>query len=283
MELAGGKIRWQKNLRTDFAGEPGLWAYAESPLVDGDTLVCTPGGAEATMIALKKKSGETIWKCAAPDGEAAGYASVVITYSGGIKQYVQLLGKSVIGVEAQMGKFLWRYLKQSDRDMPNIPTPVVDGSYVYAVPKRLGGSLIKINAQDPTAEPEQVYFSAKLPSAIGGTVKLGAFLYGTTGQGLHCVDFASGDVKWSDRSLSAAAVCYADGCLYLHGENEGNVALVEATPEGYREKGRFTPPGQPERGQAKAWAYPVVANGRFYIRDQEVLWCYDVKAQRASP
>ncbi len=167
--------------------------------------------------------------------------------------------------------------------MPNIPTPVVDGSYVYAVPKRLGGSLIKINAQDPTAEPEQIYFSAKLPSAIGGTVKLGAFLYGTTGQGLHCVDFASGDVKWSDRSLGAAAVCYADGCLYLHGENEGNVALVEATPEGYREKGRFTPPGQPERGQAKAWAYPVVANGRFYIRDQEVLWCYDVKAQRASP
>jgi len=283
MELAGGKIRWQKNLRTDFAGEPGLWAYAESPLVDGDTLVCTPGGAEATMIALKKNSGETIWKCAAADGEAAGYASVVITYSGGIKQYVQLLGKSVIGVEAQTGKFLWRYLKQSDRDMPNIPTPVVDGSYVYAVPKRLGGSLIKINAQDPTAEPEQIYFSAKLPSAIGGTVKLGAFLYGTTGQGLHCVDFASGEVKWSDRSLSEAAVCYADGCLYLHGENEGNVALVEATPEGYREKGRFTPPGQPERGQAKAWAYPVVANGRFYIRDQEVLWCYDVKAQHASP
>jgi outer membrane protein assembly factor BamB len=284
MELTGGKIRWQKNLRTDFGGEPGQWAYAESPLIDGDALVCTPGGSDATMIALNKKTGETIWKCPMPDAEAAGYASIVSTQSGGIKQYVQLVGKSVIGVDARTGKFLWRYSKASPRDMPNIPTPVVDGNFVYAVPKRLGGILIKLNASDPTAEPEEVYFESKLPKAIGGAVKLGDYLYGASDQGLLCVEFATGDVQWSNRSLGAASVFYADGNLYLHGENDGDVALVEATPQAYHEKGRFTPPGQPERpNNAKAWAYPVVANGRHYIRDQEMLWCYDVKAQRASP
>ena len=93
---------------------------------------------------------------------------------------------------------------------------------------------------------------------------------------LRCVDAKTGDVKWTERAVGAGSLCYADGRLYLHGEN-GELALVEATPEGYREKGRFTPPGQPERGQSKAWAYPVVSNGRLYVRDFDVLWCYDVR------
>ena len=107
---------------------------------------------------------------------------------------------------------------------------------------------------------------------------LGDYLFGTTGQALVCAEFKTGDVKWTERSVGAGSLCYADGRLYLHGEN-GELALVEATPEGYREKGRFTPPSQPERGQSKAWAYPVVANGRLYVRDFDLLWCYDVRAR----
>jgi outer membrane protein assembly factor BamB len=96
-----------------------------------------------------------------------------------------------------------------------------------------------------------------------------------------CIEFATGDVKWQDRALQAASLCYADGHLYLHSEN-GEVGLVEATPDGYREKGRFTPPDQPDRGRSKAWAYPVVANGRLYIRDFGMLWCYDIKDAAAA-
>ncbi len=280
LEIGSGKIRWQKNVQTDFGGQPGIWAYSESPLVDGDAVVCTPGGPDATVIALHKKTGEVIWKCAVPDGERAAYSSIVITGSGSNKQYIQFLGKSLVGIDAKSGKLLWRDLKKADKDMPNIPTPTIDGPYVYSVPMRMGGRLLKLDTVDLAADPQEVYFSPKLPKAIGGTVKIGNYLYGT-GEALMCVDFATGDIKWSERGIGTSSVCFADGCLYLHGEN-GDVALVDAAPDAYHEKGRFTPPGQPDRASAKAWAYPVVANGRLYIRDQGVLRCYDVAAGKGA-
>ena len=128
--------------------------------------------------------------------------------------------------------------------------------------------------------PEQLYFSPKMPTAIGGAVKVGSHLYGTTAQAMLCLDFGTGEVKWEDRALGAAALCYADDRLYLHSE-KGEVALVEATAEGYREKGRFTPPDAPARknNMEKPWAYPIVSNGKLYIRDHSSLWCYDVKAR----
>jgi outer membrane protein assembly factor BamB len=122
-EIATGKVRWKKNLRTDFGGKPGTWAYSESPLMDGDALVCTPGGSEATIVALHKKTGEVIWKCAAPGGDEAAYASAIIVEVGGVKQYVQLLEKGLVGVEAKTGAPLWRYTGIITQP-PGIPTPV---------------------------------------------------------------------------------------------------------------------------------------------------------------
>ena len=279
MEVAAGKPRWHKNLRTDFEGKPGVWAYAESPLIDGDVLVCTPGGNSATLVALNKKTGEVIWKSAVPGGDQAAYASVSITTAHHVKQYVQFLQKGLVGVESRTGKFLWRYDKTAKGSPANIPTPVAEDEYVYSGSARGGGGLIKLKVAGGTWEAEQVYFSPKLPTSIGGAVKLGEYLYGTSGQALICANFLTGAVKWEERSIAPASLCYADGRLYLHGEN-GDLALVENNPEAYHEKGRFTPAEQPNRGQSKAWAYPVVANGRLYIRDSEVLWCYDVKASR---
>jgi outer membrane protein assembly factor BamB len=137
---------------------------------------------------------------------------------------------------------------------------------------------VKLTAKDGKIQADEVYFESKLPTAIGGAVKVGNFLYGTTGQALLCIDFATGAVKWEDRAIGAASLCFADGRLYLHGEN-GAGALVEASPESYREKGRFTPADLPKRanGMEKAWAYPVVANGQLYIRDLNNLWCYDLR------
>lgn len=280
VETATGTIRWQKSLRTDFGGKPGIWAYSESPLVDGDTLVCTPGGADATMLALDKKTGEVRWKLAVAGGEDAAYSSVVIADVGGIRQYLQMLHKGLVGVEAKTGRLLWRHDKTTSRYNANIPTPVVHGADVYSAGAGTGGGLVHLKSNAGGIEAEPVYFSAKLPTAIGGSVRVGEFLFGTTGQGMLCSEFATGTVRWEERALGAASVCLADNRLYLNSEN-GDVGLVEPSPEGYREKGRFTPPNRPSRSQPmeKGWAYPVIADGRLYLRDHAQLWCYDVRSK----
>lgn len=275
--MDGGEV-WRKNLRTDFGGEPGLWAYAESPLIDGDVLVCTPGGKDATLVALNKKTGDLLWKAPVPGGDQAGYASAIVVAVGGIKQYVQFVENGLVGVDAKTGKFLWRYDKTAADSLANIPTPIAKGSYVYSSSGKGGSGLVKLKADKGEVTAQQIYFKTGLPNSIGGSVLLGDFLYGTNGKGLMCIEFMTGKEKWRDASAGAGAVCYADGRLYLHGEASGEVALVEATPAEYGEKGRFTPPDAPERGNSKAWAYPVVANGRLYIRDLDMMWCYDVKA-----
>lgn len=279
LDRNSGKIRWRKQLRTDFAGKPGTWAYAESPLVDGNTLVATPGGDEATMVALDKKTGEVIWKSPIPGGDAAAYASAIAVEVGGVRQYVQLLQKGLVGVEAKTGKFLWRFEKPVSRFNANIPTPVFADGIAYAGSSGTGGGAVRLKAQDGGVAAEPLYFQANLPNAIGGAVKVGEYLYGTTGAGLACLEFQTGEVKWRDRALGAASLCFADGRLYLHGEN-GEVALVQPSPEGYRERGRFTPSNPPRRinRMEKAWVYPVVAEGKLYLRDHGCLWCYDIRA-----
>jgi outer membrane protein assembly factor BamB len=188
-----------------------------------------------------------------------------------------MIQKGLVGVEAKTGKLLWRYDKTAKGSPAVIPTPVADGDFIYSAGARSGGGGVRLKVNGGMFEAEQVYFSPKLPTSIGGALKVGEYLYGTSAGALLCLEFTTGNVKWDDRSIGAAALCYADGRLYLHGEN-GEVALVEATAEAYHEKGRFKPTDPPDRGASKSWAYPVVANGRLYIRDIGTLWCYDVKA-----
>ncbi|MGC1276514.1 MAG: PQQ-binding-like beta-propeller repeat protein [Planctomycetaceae bacterium] len=278
LETETGKVVWSKNLRSDFGGKPGNWAYSESPLVDGDRVVVTPGGSEATLVALNKTTGELIWKCASDEADEAAYASIVTADLGGTKQYVQFLQKGVVGVDAKTGELLWRYGKTAEGSMANIPTPIVHDSYVYTASGRGGGGLVKIGGEGDAVEADEVYASPRLPTAIGGAVIVDGHLYGTSRQGLLCVEFATGETIWQDRSVGAGSVVLAADRLYLHGE-DGEVALVEANSEMYRELGRFTPENAPDRGRSKAWAYPVVANGRLYIRDMNSLWSYDIEAE----
>ncbi|HUR46141.1 MAG TPA: PQQ-binding-like beta-propeller repeat protein [Candidatus Saccharimonadales bacterium] len=278
IDLPAGTIRWHKNLRTDFGGKPGEWAYSESPLVDGNTVLCTPGGAEATLVALNKKTGDVLWKCATPDGDRAAFASAMVVQAGGVKQYVQLLEKGLVGVDPASGKLLWRYAKPTSRYGANIPSPVAKGDIIYVGSAGTGGGAVKVKSAGDKVEAEQLYFDNKLPTAIGGAIIVGDSVYGTTAKSMSCFDLTSGKVRWEESALGAASLCYADGRLYLHGEN-GEAALVEATPDGYKPHGKFTPPDQPKRKQAmeKAWAYPVVANGKLYLRDHGSIWCYEVK------
>ena len=287
LEATSGKIRWQKSLRKDFGGQPHDWAYAESPLVDGDVVVVTPGGAQATIVALNKRTGAVIWKSAVPGGDPAGYASAIVVQGAGRKQYVQFLSKGIVGVDAKTGEFLWRY-KEVVKGPAQAFTPVARDGYVYGGALSIGGGLIRLKPEGKGkgVVAEQVYFERLLPNGFGGAVLVGDYLYGTnTAMGpLVAVEFTTGKVKWKAENFGMSSITYADGHLYLHNQN-GDVVLVEATPEGYREKSRFAPPNQPKKKQAAglsehAFAYPVIANGRLYIRDLVTLWAYDLKASR---
>jgi len=284
LEADTGNIRWQKNLRKDFGGQSGEWAYAESPLVDGDVVVVTPGGAQATIVALNKKTGATVWKTAVPGGDPAGYASAIVVNAGGRKQYVQFLSKGIVGVDARNGEFLWRY-KEAAKGPAQYFTPIARDAYVYGGALGIGGALVQLKAGGAGVGVEQVYFERGLPNGLGGAVLVGDYLYGTdiaTGP-LVAIEFATGKVKWKADTIGRVSAIYADGLLYLHGLN-GDVALIEATPDAYREKGRFTPPDQPRHKQTEqypeqAYAHPVIANGRLYIRDLGSLWAFDIKGR----
>jgi outer membrane protein assembly factor BamB len=281
-----GDVKWKKNLKTDFAGKVGQWAYAESPLLDGNVVVCTPGGEKATLVALNKETGATIWESAVPGGDAAGYASVLPIEVGGVRQYVQFLAKGVVGVDAKTGKFLWRYARTFDQ-AATIPTPVFHDDCVFTSTSRRGTGLNRLRVNEGMVASEEVYFNTTKLNSIGGVVLVGDYVYGTNDKGqLVCMEFKTGKIKWQYPCVgSSAALCYADGMLYVRGqggngfgpESPAKVALVEPSPEGYKEHGRFV---QPNHGNRPAWPHPVVANGCLYLRDQGVLFCYDVRAAK---
>src|SRR5437867_320122 len=243
LETATGNVVWRKSLRADFGGKPGTWAYAESPLIDGDTLVVTPGGKEATLVALNKKTGAVIWKSAVPGGDAAAYASAIVTEAAGRKQYIQFLNDGVVGVDAKTGQFLWRY-DATSKGPANIASPVAHDGYVYSTnARRFGAALVQLHATKDGFSAEQVYLERDLPNTLGGQILIGKYIYGTNPEGPACAEFVTGKLQWKAEGTGPGAVMYADGRLYFHGEH-GDVSLVEATPEAYREKGRFTLPAQ---------------------------------------
>jgi outer membrane protein assembly factor BamB len=273
LDAKSGTVKWSKNLRTEFGGTPGKWAYTESPLIDGDVLLCSPGGSEATVVALNKSDGSAIWKSPIPEADDASFSSPVKATIDGIDQYVLFLSKGVVGLESKTGRVLWRYTNASDKDA-NVQTPVVSAPYVYTAASRVGGGLVRVSASD--TEPEEVYFGRTLPSGMGGNILIDGNLYGASGPTMICVDYATGEAKWQDRSIGTSSLCFADGKLFLHSE-DNQVAMIEATPEGYKELGRFTPPNAPERANGKAWTYPIIVDGKLIIRDVGTVWCYDIR------
>ena len=274
LDIATGDMKWKKHLKQDFGGEDGAWAFSESVLIDGDVLVCTPGGKTAGLAALNKHTGETIWESTIPDGGTAEYASIMIVDKGSMKQYVTFLRNGLVGVNARTGKFLWMYDKTIDQGA-NILTPIVVGDRVFSAGSRTGGGLVELKADGEAVTANPIYFTKKVAPSIGGAVLLDGNLYGTSLQTMFCADFETGEVKWTDRAVGPASLCYADRRLYVREHSSGDVVLVEPSGGGYKEKGRFK---QPDRSKAQAWPHPVVANGGLYLRDQGVLFCYDVAA-----
>src|SRR5579884_608758 len=277
---ADGKVLWRCNLAKDFGGQRGGWEYCESPLVDGDRLIVTPGGKDATMVALDKKSGAVVWKCALPVKHTeAGYSSVVVAEVGGVRQYVQLLNGGVVGVRTD-GTPLWQYEKLGP-NTANIPTPIVLGDEVFAsAGYGKGGALLKLTARGDKVSAEEVYFNRELTNKHGGVVCVGGYVYGDHDDSGHpfCADVKTGKVMWKrdnkGEGHGSASVTYADGHLYFHYDN-GVVSLVKATPEKYDEVSWFRVP----KAEGPCWAHPVVVGGRLYLREGDQVYCYDVRAR----
>ncbi len=286
-ETATGKVRWKKHFGRDFGGKMmSIWRFSESPLVDGEKVVCTPGGADATLAALDKTTGEVIWKSAMPPigdrgKDGAGYTSIVAAELAGRRQYVTVVGRGAIGVDARTGKFLWGYNRVAN-GVANITSPVIRGNHVFVTTSyRTGCALLEIVPDGDGTRANEVYFfdHNHFANHHGGVVLVGDYLYGGDGQNngtLTCLEFLTGKIAWKEPPLGrrSAAVLYADGRLYYRYE-DGLMALVEAAPDGLRVKGTF----RTAVVNGPSWPHPVIHDGKLYLRDQDVLMCYDVKAR----
>jgi outer membrane protein assembly factor BamB len=283
-----GQPVWSKNFGRDFGGKMmSGWGYSESPLVDGDLLICTPGGERAMLAALNKRTGDVVWTTAMRYGgsrgqDGAGYSSIVISQGGGVKQYVTLVGRGVIGAEAKSGRLLWHYERIANTTA-DIPTPVVSDDFVFCSSGYGDGgtALLKLTRAGGGINAQEVnYWPAnQLQNHHGGMVLLGDHIY--MGHGHNdgrpvCVDLRTGKPTWGPvrgAGSGSAAVVYADGHLYFRYQS-GIMALIEADPGKYVLKSSF----KLASVRAESWPHPVIAGGRLYLRDQEVLMCYDVRA-----
>jgi outer membrane protein assembly factor BamB len=273
LRAVDGTAVWQRDLMKDFSGRNITWLLSESPLIDGDKVIVSPGGRRAGMVALEKMTGKTIWT-AADVSEEAGYSSVVPVEVGGIRAYTTFTSSAAIGVRASDGKLMWRYTRAAN-DVANITTPLVVGSQVfYTSNYGVGGALVNLTPNAGELRADEVYFTREMQNHHGGVVVVNGTLYGFNAAILTALDFASGRMLWRHRSVGKGAVTYADGRLYIVGEDRV-VGLAEVTPAGYRETGSFeiADQGWP------TWAHPVVSDGRLYIRNQATLTAYNVRAR----
>jgi outer membrane protein assembly factor BamB len=282
-ESATGRERWRKSLQKDFGGKKAdSWGYSESVLIDGDHLVCTPGGPKATMVALDKRTGKLIWKAIRPDDRGAAHPSIVISTIGGTRVYVQNTGSGPIGVRADDGKLLWSY--PVDRTPAIAPTPIIRGDLAYfSMGYKRGGMLLR---QIPGANGQvgiKVIYPPKTQMANkhGGVVLVGDYLYGDTDDSgvPFCAELMTGCIMWKSRGSGrgSASFAAAEGHLYIHFAN-GKMVLAVAQPTSYKEVGSFD---VPESGERPSWSHPVILDGRLYLREQDYVLCYDIRANNA--
>ncbi len=274
-----GTLLWRANYVTDFQGRIGGFGCGDRPLVDGDRLICTPGGKDTSVVALDKKTGEVVWRCAVPGAPAAAYCATTMAEIGGIRQYVAFLARGPVGVAARDGRFLWGYEKIAN-GLGNY-TPLVRGDLVFcATGYNKGMALLKLAAEKDAVRAEEVWYKqVALPPWHDGTILVGDHVYAGAGKEVLCVELATGTVAWQDRGPVGGAVSMAaaEGNLYLLSQ-KGEVALVEATPKGCKVKGKFQLPGATAKPGATA---PVIAGGRLYLRDDDRLFCHDVRKEPA--
>lgn len=275
LQAADGKPLWRRTM-ADFGGSTPDWGYVESILIDGDRVLLTPGGANGAIVALDKNTGALLWQ-SKQFTDAAQYSSIIAVQNHGISQYVQRTMQSVVGLTTN-GQLVWRAEFPGGRTAV-IPTPIHRDDRVY-VTAGYGAGCMMIGI-DASQKATQLYANKVMKNHHGGVVLVGDHLYGySDGYGWTCQNFDSGELVWNEKeALGKGSIAYADGRLYCLAEN-GDVALVGATPKGYVEHGRFRLAPQTEQRHPRGgiWSHPIVADGKLYLRDQELLMAYDIRA-----
>jgi outer membrane protein assembly factor BamB len=272
LKTAGSEV-WHRNILKDFGGSQLRWLISESPLVDGENLVVSPGGRGAGMVKLEKMTGKTVWT-SKDLSDTAGYSSIIAADVQGVRTYMTFTASAGVGVRASDGKLMFRYPNAANHTA-NIATPIFSGNKVFFTSAYdTGGGLLDLTAQNGEVKAKEVYFTRNMKNHHGGVVLMDGYLYGFNDSILTCLEFATGRVMWRDRSVGKGSVTFADGNLYIQGENN-IVGLAVATSEGYVEKGRFS---IPEKG-LPSWAHPVISDGRLYVRNQDTMLAYEIKAR----
>lgn len=270
LDVETGETVWHLSLIEDLGGSRPGWGYSESPLIEGDLLIVTPGGKSGTLAALDKLTGQVVWRSSGVT-EAAHYSSPIAATIGGIREIIQFARESVFGVDAKTGELKWTY-RGAANGTANCFTPIIEEDQVFVSSAYgTGSGLVRIVTNGSEQQAEEVYFLKKLQSHHGGAVKIGNYIYSNGGGLLMCVEFDTGEIAWQSRSVGKGSLVAADGMLYVLSEGH-QIALVEARPDEYVERGRFKidSHGRP------SWAHPVVSGGRLYLRDQSALTAYDV-------
>jgi outer membrane protein assembly factor BamB len=277
VEAATGTEKWRKDYAKDFGGKRPEWGFSESPLLDGDKVIVTPGGRQGAIVALDKKTGATVWQ-SKEFTDSAHYSSLIIAEIGGVRQYIQLTDATVAGVAADDGRLLWRGPRKGSTAV--IPTPVYHEGIVFVTSGYgVGCNAFKVIATEGKFTAEQLYANKTMANHHGGVLEVGGYIYGhSEGKGWVCLDLKTGESAWEEkRNAGKGSVVYADGHLILRAEGgKGTVSLIEATAAGFQEKGRFDPPNRSEQA---SWAHPVVSDGKLWLRDQDILLCYDLKGK----
>jgi len=269
VEAATGKVVWHVNLLSRFSAGNIGWGISESPLVLSDRVLLNAGGRGGSLVALSKKDGSTIW---ATESDEAGYSSAVVANIRGVRQAVFFTGERTLGVRVDDGSVLWSYRRVSNRTA-NVATPIVRGNFVFVSSDYgTGCALLEIQGDQSGMSAREVYFHQDMKNHHASSVLVDDTLFGFSSSILTALDFATGRVLWRDRSVGKGSLVVADGRLYLFGEN-GVAGLAEAMRAGYQETGRF----ELQTSGSPTWSHPVVANAKLYLRDQDTLYCYDVK------
>lgn len=281
LNFKDGKEVWKKDLIRDFGGQLPEWGFSSAPVIDGNNVMLTAGSAQGTVVALDKKTGKTVWQTS-DFTDGAHYSSLVIATIDGVKQYIQLTDKSLVGINPANGKLLWRAERPGKTAV--IPNPVVFGNLIYVTSGYgVGCNCFEVKKEGDKFTATELWNNKAMVNHHGGVVRIGPNVYGhSDSKGWTCQDIKTGNVvwqdksQWTDRGAGKGAVTYADNRLIIRTEDKGTLALIEASPTGYKEHGRFE---QPNRSKEKAWAHPVVSNGKLYIRDEDHLLCYDISAK----
>lgn len=267
LDAASGKILWQVDSVRDFGGKVPNWGYSESPLIDGDRVIVMPGGRGASLVSLDKKTGVVQWKTG---DDHAGYSSAILADVNGVKQVVVLSGQSAFGVQESNGELLWRYGKVAN-NVANIATPIYSNGAVFlSSAYDTGCALLRLNSRGM----QEVYFNRDMMNHYSSSVLVDGTLYGYSNAILTAMDFKTGKQLWRNRSVGKGSVTYADKHLYALGE-DGMVGLIEASPDAYKEVSRF----EYQKGSLPSWSPLVIAEGRLYLRDQDNLTSYDIRAK----